>query len=188
MPSFAPHTCQHFHRAQRRLALCVALLGVPLSAATAPPPTTFGTQIGHALLCQDQLNSNFFYSYLTTFFGQPYKKDQGAYWFKTPEATLWGMKVSEVIVGDLTSEVEFLAAVVDTTPEKLTDAIRQIAGIQYQAIEKKAHPIRESRPGSRIIYANDKSKIYCAKAKLLLNPSKTPMQNLPKTPRLLEER
>jgi hypothetical protein len=154
----------------------------------APPPTTFGTQIGHALLCLDQLNSNFFYSYMTTFFGPPYKKADGAYWFRTPEALLWGMKVSEVIVGDLSSEVEFIAAVVDTTPDKLAESVRRTAGIQFQAIETSAYPIRESRPGSRIIYANDKSKIYCAKDKLLVNPSRVPMQTLPKTPRLLNER
>lgn len=179
---------QKVRRMQHKLMLAAGLLLASLPTMAAPPPTTFGTQIGHPLLCLDQLNSNFFYSYLTTFFGQPYKKDAGAYWFKTPEATLWGMKVSEVIVGDLTSEVEFIAAVVDTTPEKLVESVRRSAGIQYQAIEKKAHPIRESRPGSRIIYANDKSKIYCAKAKLLLNPSNVPMQDLPKTPRLLEQR
>lgn len=171
-----------------RSVLFAAALLASATSVTAAPPTTFGTQIGHPLLCLDQLNSNFFYSYLTTFFGPPYKKDAGAYWFRTPEATLWGMKVSEVIVGDLTSEVEFIAAVVDTTPEKLVESVRRSAGIQYQAIEKKNYPIRESKPGSRIIYANNRAKIYCAKAKLLLNPSRVPMQDLPKTPRLLDER
>ncbi len=159
----------------------------PLTVMTAPP-ATFGTQIGYPLLCLDQLNSNFFYSYLTTFFGPPYKKEAGAYWFRTEGAILWGMRVSEMMVGDLTSEVEFIAAVVETTPEQLSESVRRTAGIQYQAIEKTAYPIRESKPGSRIIYANDKSKIYCAKAKLLLNPSKVPMRYLPKTPRLLDER
>jgi hypothetical protein len=187
MPSTLHH-CRHiFNRISTHRLLAAALLLAPLSATPAPP-TTFGTQIGYPLLCLDQLNSNFFYSYLSTFFGAPYKKEDGAYWFKTEGATLWGMKVSEVIVGDLTSEVEFIGAVVETTPPQLATAIKNNAGILYQAIETKTYPIRESKPGSRIIYANDKSKIYCAKAKLLLNPSDVPMRMLPKTPRLLEQR
>jgi hypothetical protein len=179
-----PHTL-------RAALLCSALvsLSLPLSAAAdKQPPTTFGTQIGHALLCQDQLNSNFFYSYLTTFFGPPYKHADGAYWFKTKEALLWGMPVSEVMVGDLSSAVEFIGAVVDTSPERLAEAVQGDAGILFQALSAQKYPIREARTGSRIIYANKKSKIYCAKSKLLLNPSNVPMQKLPQTPQLLDQR
>lgn len=162
------------------------LLTAPLGMAA---PTTFGTQIGHALLCMDQLNSNSFYDYLKTFFGPPYKKADGAYWFRVDNNTyLWGAKVTEVLVGDLSSDVEFIAAVFATSPENLTNDVNQTMGIRYQALDHATYPVRESRLGSRIIYASTQSKMYCAKSKQLLNPSNIPMSLLPHPNTLLDER
>lgn len=174
-------------RLQAQLVLISGCLLTATSAMAAP--TTFGTQIGHALLCMDQLNSNFFYDYLKTFFGPPYKKADGAYWFRVDNNTnLWGMKVTEVLVGDLSSDIEFIAAVFDTKPETLSDAVTQHMGIRYQALDHSAYPVRESNKGSRIIYAVNQSKMYCAKSKQLLNPSTVPMSLLPHPNVLLDER
>lgn len=165
---------------------CCLLTATSVMAA---PPTTFGTQVGHALLCMDQLNSNFFYDYVKTFFGPPYKKEDGAYWFRAGNDTyLWGTKVTEILVGDLTSEVEFIAAVFATTPETLSTNVTKNMGIRYQALDYTQYPVRESKLGSRIIYANQQSKMYCAKSKQLLNPSDIPMSLLPHPNVLLQER
>jgi hypothetical protein len=130
-----------------------ALLLVLLTAAGAASaqtqdkqPSTFGPVIGSALLCRDQLDNKYFYSWLSTHFGAPYKHEGGAFWFRTGEATLWGAPVTEVMVSDDTSELVFLAAV---------------------AANSSPYPLRISAPGGTIAYYNAKSKIYCAKFKPL---------------------
>lgn len=175
-----------FNAIRSTIACCTLLTA---TSAMAAAPTTFGTQVGHALLCMDQLNSNFFYDYVKTFFGPPYKKEDGAYWFRADNNTyLWGTKVTEILVGDLTSEVEFIAAVFATSPETLTTNVAQNMGIRYQALDHSQYPVRESKLGSRIIYAVNQSKMYCAKSKQLLNPSDIPMSLLPHPNVLLDER
>ena len=51
-------------------------------------PSTFGPVIGSALLCRSQLDNAYFHAYLTEVFGPAYKREGGAYWFRT-EASLW---------------------------------------------------------------------------------------------------
>lgn len=175
--------------ARLTIAACIFSGAAVFPTVSHAGPTTFGTQIGHALLCMDQLNSNSFYDYLKTYYGPPYQKKDGAYWFRLDNKTfLWGHKVNEVLVGDLTSQVEFIAAVIDTSAENLNTAITKDMGIHYQAIEQSAYPVRESKLGSRIIYAQYQSKVYCAKSKQLLNPSNVPMSLLPHPSPLLNER
>lgn len=169
----------------RPFLLVLALAGTNASAA----PTTFGTEIGHPLLCLTQLNSNYFYDYLRTFFGQPYKHEQGAYWFKT-DGQLWDARISEVLVGDLSSQVEFIAAVVDTTPSALAESIRKRHGVTYRPIyddgitgpNKGPYFVLEAHTGGRIIYYDRKTKIYCAKSQLLLNPDTWPRPLRPLPP------
>jgi hypothetical protein len=131
------------------------------------PPSTFGPVIGAALLCHDQIDNAYFYRYLQTAFGPPYKHDGGAFWFRTPDAQLWGAQVSEVMVSDDTSELAFLAAVAEVPPDELEQAIRKNAGLAHPAVDASTYPLRISAPGSTIAYYNAKSKIYCAKFKPL---------------------
>ena len=87
-------------RAGHALALAAWLVtwsALPLSARAAMP-TTFGTVIGSALLCRSHLDNHYFYSYLETAYGKPYKHEDGVYWFKTPDTTLWGSETKEVWV------------------------------------------------------------------------------------------
>lgn len=127
-------------------------------------PSTFDSVIGNALLCRSHLDNRYFHDYLTTAFGPPYKREGGAYWFRT-EASLWGAEVSEVMVSDDTSELVFIAAVTERTPEELEGAIRAVKGTAFRAVDATPFPLRVSNPGSTIAYMNDKSKIYCAKFK-----------------------
>jgi hypothetical protein len=154
-----------------RAALLSLFLLVASGAARAQAqdkqPSTFGPVIGAALLCRDQIDNKYFYSWLTTHFGAPYKHEGGAYWFRTGEATLWGVSVTEVMVGDDTSERAFLAAVAEVPPDELEQSIRSAAGVRHPAADASSYPLRISASGSTIAYYNTKSKIYCAKFKPL---------------------
>lgn len=145
-------------------ALALAACLAPLAAFGAP--STFGPVIGSALLCRSHLDNAYFYSYLTIAFGPSYKHEGGAYWFKA-DGSLWGAQVSDIIVSDDTSELVFVGAVAETTPDKLEQSIRTASGVRHVAADASAFPVRRSLPGSKIVYFNDKSKIYCARYKPL---------------------
>lgn len=144
------------------LTLLLAL-AVPSAGAA---PTTFGTIIGNGLQCRDQIDNQYYYDYLLGAFGPAYKREGGAYWFKT-DGTLWGIQISEVMVSDDTSALVFLGAVAEATPEKLEQAITEQLGVHYAKIDSSAFPVREASPAARIVYFDTKSKIYCAKFKPL---------------------
>ena len=143
-------------------ALMLALASGPGSAA----PTTLSPVIGSALLCRSHLDNAFLYSYLSSAFGPSYKHEGGAYWFKA-DGNLWGAPVSDIIVSDDTSDIVFVGAISDASPDKLEQAIRAASGLRHNASDGSAFPVRESVPGSKIVYFNTKSKIYCAKYKPL---------------------
>ena len=141
------------------------LLALACGAAQALP-STFGPVIGSALLCRSQLDNAYFHRYLGTAFGPAYKHEGGAYWFKG-EATLWGKQVLDVMVSDDTNPLVFVAAVLDSKPDELEEAIRAGAGLRHQAADTSPYPLRVSKPGSVIAYHQGKSKIYCARYKPL---------------------
>jgi hypothetical protein len=143
------------------LALCS-----PCARAQALP-STFGPVIGSAILCRSDLDNNYFHSYLQAAFGPSYKHEGGAYWFRAPNATLWGTPVSEVMVSDDTSPLVFVGAVAESSPDKLEQAIQGAVGIRHLARDASRFPLRVSNPGSTIAYFNTKSKIYCARFKPL---------------------
>jgi hypothetical protein len=149
-------------------ALVLACAHLAASAQTQDKqPSTFGPVIGSALLCRDQIDNKYFYSWLTAHFGAPYKHEGGAWWFRTGEATLWGVPVTEVMVSDDSSELVFLAAVAEVPPDQLEQSVRGASGLRYPAADPSSAPLRISAPGGTIAYYNSKSKIYCAKFKPL---------------------
>ena len=145
--------------------MCAALM-LSLAGTAAAAPATFGPVIGSALLCRSHLDNAYFYSYLSSAFGPSYKREGGAYWFKA-DGNLWGAPVSDILLSDDTSDLVFVGAISDTAPEKLEEAIRAASGVRHNAADSSAYPVRESIPGSKIVYFNTKSKIYCAKYKPL---------------------
>jgi hypothetical protein len=159
--------------ARRLCAFLTILLALAAAAGAASAqtgdkqPSTFGPVIGSALLCRDQIDNQYFYSWLASHFGAPYKHEGGAFWFRTGEATLWGAPVTEVMVSDDTSELVFLAAVAEVPPDQLEQSVRSASGIRHMAADSSQYPLRVSAPGSTIAYYNAKSKIYCAKFKPL---------------------
>ena len=148
----------------RTLLRAVPLLAGLASAGAMGAPSTFGPVIGSALLCRSHLDNAYFHAYLTQAFGPAYKREGGAYWFKA-EATLWGAEVHEVMVSDDSSNLVFVAAIINVKPEELEKSVRAQAGIAFNVADASRHPLRKSNPGSTIAYARDKSKIYCAKFK-----------------------
>lgn len=149
--------------------LCIGICtGACFNASAAP--STFAPVIGSALLCRSHLDNAYFHSWLTTAFGPAYKREGGAYWFKV-DATLWGKPVQEVMVSDDTNPLVFVAAVLDSKPEELEEAIRAGAGPRHPPADGARFPLRMSNPGSVIAYHNDKSKIYCARYKPLPPPA-----------------
>ncbi|QGZ41644.1 hypothetical protein IP92_00622 [Pseudoduganella flava] len=145
----------------------LSALGAVSGTAAAAVPTHFGDVMGNGLLCRDQTTNRYYYDYMVRWFGQPYKREGGAWWFRTPQAKLWGFDVVEVIVSDETFPHRFVGAVTNTTPEKLAAAITQRDGLRYAKITGSAFPVREAPTGTRIVYADRRSKIYCGKFKPL---------------------
>ncbi len=145
------------------LALLAGLLPAVCAQAA---PSTFGPIIGSAVLCRSALDNAYFYDYLSLAFGPSYKHEGGAYWFKA-DATLWGTAISDVIVSDDTSALTFLGAVADVAPDKLDEAIRAAVGARHVKVDNSAFSPLESSPGSKIVYFDAKSKIFCAKFKPL---------------------
>ena len=143
-------------------ALALGLLAI--SAGAHAMPSTFGPVIGNAVLCRSHLDSGYFYSYLSSAFGPSYKHEGGAFWFKA-EGTLWGTTISDIIVSDDSGPITFVGAVAEATPDKLDEAIRSSVGTRHYKIDTSSFPVLESSPGSKIVYFNAKSKIYCAKFK-----------------------
>ncbi len=159
-PAFDRHdrfTCVH---------ACAGALLWLAGAGSMAAPATFGPVIGSAVLCRSHLDNAYFYDYLSTAFGPSYKHEGGAYWFKA-DGILWGAAVTEIMVSDDSSDIVFLGAVTDSAPDKLEEAIRAAVGVKHDATDKSAFPVRESRPGSKIVYFKTKSKVFCAKYKPL---------------------
>ena len=144
--------------------LLTLLLTLAVGATAHAAPSTFGPVIGSAILCRSHLDSAYFHSYLSAAFGPSYKHEGGAYWFKA-DGSLWGAPVTDIMLSDDSTDLVFLAAVADVTPDKLDEAIRASAGVRHESIDTSSFPVRQSRPGSKIVYFNTKSKIYCAKYK-----------------------
>jgi hypothetical protein len=141
--------------------LCAAaLLTVVLPASAVP--STFGTVIGDALLCTSKLDTTYLYNYLALTFGQPYKHEGGAYWFKTP-VTLWGAPMTDVLISDKDSPQLFIAAVAEATPEALVSDIANVANMRFTPTSLSATPVRISQTASTIVYFQRKSKIFCAR-------------------------
>lgn len=141
------------------------LSGGPALGADVHVPSTFIDTIGSGLLCRDQIDPYFYWSYMNEFFGPPYKNEGGAYWFRV-KASLWGVPISDVLVSDGTNPVIFLAAAAQVKPGELSKAIQDNAGIPYAEDDAGQYSPFQSGYGSRIIYFGQESKIYCTRRNL----------------------
>ena len=148
-----------------RAACAAALLWIAAPQAGAAP-STFGPVIGNALLCRSHLDNAYFYSYLSSAFGPSYKHEGGAWWFKA-DGTLWGATVTDIMVSDDSSELVFVGAVAEATPDTLGDAVLAAVGLRHVKVDNSQFPAMAGNLGSKIVFYNTRSKIYCAKFKQL---------------------
>ena len=150
-----------------RRAAAVLVLGWATAVPAGAAPSTFGPVIGSALLCRSQLDNRYFQQYLTASFGPSYKHEGGAFWFRAGDAKLWGAEVTDVLISDDSSPIVFVAAVTNSSADKLEESVRGAVGVRHQPVDRSATPVRQSLPGSRIVYFQTRSKIFCARYKPL---------------------
>lgn len=159
LPKFA----RLFH--QSAWALFVSALPLPALAA----PSTFATVIGSAVLCLDRIDPVYHYRYLHDHFADPPKQREGAYWFKSGGAALWGLPVTEIFVSDGSSRFDFVGVVMESMPDKVAEAIAQkqrLGGWSHQALNGSATPVRVAPTGAAVVYFKGKSKVWCAQTRL----------------------
>jgi hypothetical protein len=128
--------------------------GYACAAKTAP--SDFSTVIGHALVCQDQVESGYMRQYMSKHFGKPEFVSGGASWWRV-DNFLYGASVKYVFVGD---GMNFLGATLMDPPESLIKKIAKETGIAYTP-KGAGHWVGN---GGHLLKFNDRatpSKMYC---------------------------
>jgi hypothetical protein len=143
-------------------AAALFALALPMQGANAAgPKSDFGVTIGPAVLCRDKLDMKYLYDYLAGSFGQPYKHEQGAYWFRT-KAQLFGKDLTETFVSDQSTQWEFVGAVFKIKPDDLVKAMQSDVGPIYV---KTANGYRyspyQTQSLSEIMWQNNNAKLLC---------------------------
>lgn len=132
------------------LSLCI--VGTAVAA-----PSSFSIVIGSALVCRDQVSSDYFNDYMSTYFGKPEFNAGGANWWKVNE-TIFNSPVEYIFVG---FGQDFIGATFKDSPGKLIVNVRESMGIDYKQVdmEKWVAPTA----GVLIKYhdKNASSKMYC---------------------------
>ena len=125
------------------------------------PKSDFSVTIGPAVLCRDKLEMKTLYDYLKGSFGQPYKHEQGAYWFRT-KAQLFGKDLIETFVSDQSTQWEFVGAVFKIKPDDLAKAMQSDVGPVFvkTATGYKYSPY-QAQGLSEIMWQNNNAKLLC---------------------------
>ena len=104
-------------------------LSLLLCGMAAAAPSHFPIVIGSALVCRDQVSSDYFNDYMLTFFGAPAFNAGGANWWKVNES-IFNSPVEYVFVGVGT---DFIGATFKDSPDKLIENVKNAMGIEYKA-------------------------------------------------------
>ena len=131
---------------------------------------TFSITVGMAVLCLDDVEPGFFYNYMNKT-SRPFKREKGAYWFKTTEP-LFGAPLTEVFVSDGSSPHSFVGAVSSLPPDQLAEAMA--TGAPAGGNFKKTEPRNKysslmSLAGSEIVFQGKNGKIYCRRDRARLS-------------------
>ena len=144
----------------RYAAIAIALL-LAQPPAQAVPRADFGITIGPAVLCRDKLDMKIYYDYLKGSFGQPYKHEQGAYWFRT-KTQLFGKDLVEVFVSDQSTEWEFIGAVFKVKPDELAKTLQSEAGPLYvKTATGYQYSPYQTQSLSEIMWQSNNAKLLC---------------------------
>ena len=148
----------------RIVALSLTAIVVAVPAPNAPalgPRPDFGVTLGPAVLCRDKLEIKYLYDYLGASFGPAYKREQGAYWFRT-KAQLFGKDLVEVFVSDQSSEWDFVGAVFKVKPDELATAVQTAVGpIFVKTATGYQYSPYQAQGSSEIMWQNRSAKLLC---------------------------
>ncbi len=138
-----------------------ALALLAQSPAQAVARTDFGVTIGSAVLCRDKMEMKYYYDYLKGSFGEPYKHEQGAYWFRT-KTQLFGKDLVEVFVSDQSTDWEFVGAVFKVKPDELAKAMQSEAGPLFvKTATGYQYSPYAAQSLSEIMWQNNNAKLLC---------------------------
>jgi hypothetical protein len=110
-------------RMQKLMWLLLLVCGLAVAA-----PSHFPIVIGSALVCRDQVSSDYFNDYMQTHFGAPAFSAGGANWWKVNES-IFNSPVEYVFVGVNT---DFIGATFKDSPDKLIENVKNAMGIVYK--------------------------------------------------------
>ena len=142
--------------------MATALIVLAQSPAWAVGPRSdFGVTIGPAVLCRDKLEMKTLYDYLKGSFGNPYKHEQGAYWFRT-KAQLFGQQLIETFVSDQSTEWEFTGAVFKIKPDALAKVVQTNVGPGFvKTATGYQYSPYQAQGLSEIMWQNNNAKLLC---------------------------
>jgi hypothetical protein len=150
------------------LACLAVLLSLPVQALG--PRPDFGITMGPAVLCRDNLEMKYLYDYLSASIGPAYKREQGAYWFRT-KTQLFGKELAEVFVSDQSSEWDFVGAVVKAKPDELAKAVQTAAGpIFVKTATGYQYSPYQAQGSSEIMWQDKNAKILCRRHVRVMPP------------------
>ena len=160
MDTFRP--ARHFLRTLLRMsAIAGALALLTDTPAQAIARTDFSVTIGPAVLCRDKMEMKFYYDYLKDSFGQPYKHEQGAYWFRT-KTQLFGKDLTEVFISDQSTDWEFVGAVFKVKPDVLAKALQSDVGPLYiKTAAGYQYSPYATQSLSEIMWQGNNAKLLC---------------------------
>lgn len=133
------------------------LLSLLLSGTAAAAPSHFPIVVGSALVCRDQVSSDYFNDYMLTHFGAPAFSAGGANWWKVNES-IFNTPVEYVFVG---VGMDFIGATFKVSPATLIASVKNAMGIEYKQVSDEKWVATSY--GVLITY-HDKttpSKMYC---------------------------
>ncbi len=163
----------------RPMALWLTAVGMAVLAPSAHalgPRPDFGVTLGPAVLCRDKLEMKYLYDYLSTSFGPAYKREQGAYWFRT-KAQLFGKELVEVFVSDQSSEWDFVGAVFKVKPDELATAVQTAAGpVFVKTATGYQYSPYQAQGSSEIMWQNKNAKLLCRRHVTAMPPLAPPVR------------
>jgi hypothetical protein len=144
----------------------LALFGLCGSPAMAQG-SSFSMTVGTAVLCLDDLDPGFLYNYMAQL-KPSYKREEGAYWFKTA-TDMFGVPVTEVFISDGSSEHNFVGVLSSLPPDQIVEAIGNGAptgGVFIKDNPADKYSTYSSAGGSVVAFQGKNGKVYCRRDRL----------------------
>ncbi|MDD2547075.1 MAG: hypothetical protein PHI55_12465 [Burkholderiaceae bacterium] len=156
---------------RRALAPLAPLAGAALLAAAlgGTPPVraqalkgNFSVYMVHTVLCYNAMDTAYVFDQLKKQVGPPYKRDQGAYWWKV-NLSIQGVPATELFVAEPSATYQFVGALLDQSPKEAAPTLNA-KGPAFRA-QQTANPYSPlaSATGSTLLWQDKKGKLACAR-------------------------